>query len=69
MEPLPSKEPIETPSPVSRYLDGPPAPLPAPGDPLLAHARAIVELVFGPVAVRTFDVRYWDGSVEQSGAR
>jgi len=68
MEPLPSKEPLETTGRVSRYIDERPAPLPT-ADPLLAHARAIVELVFGPVAVRTFDVRYWDGSVEQSGAR
>jgi cyclopropane-fatty-acyl-phospholipid synthase len=30
----------------------------------LGHSRAIVALVFGPVAERAFDVRYWDGSVD-----
>ncbi|HET9013605.1 MAG TPA: class I SAM-dependent methyltransferase, partial [Gemmatimonadaceae bacterium] len=30
----------------------------------LGHARAICALVFGPVATRQFDVRYWDGTVE-----
>ena len=30
----------------------------------LAHARAIVDLVFGHVSSRAFDVRYWDGSVD-----
>jgi cyclopropane-fatty-acyl-phospholipid synthase len=34
-------------------------------DAALAHARAVVALIFGPTASRAFDVRYWDGSVEQ----
>ena len=28
----------------------------------------MIALVFGPVAARTFDVRYWNGSVEHGGA-
>jgi cyclopropane-fatty-acyl-phospholipid synthase len=37
-------------------------------DPALAHARAVVTLVFGPVATRTFDVRFWDGTMEAGHA-
>lgn len=44
-------------------LQEPPGP-----DPPLDHARAVIALVFGPVAARTFDVRYWDGTVEHGGA-
>jgi cyclopropane-fatty-acyl-phospholipid synthase len=34
-------------------------------DAALDHARAIVDLIFGPIARRSFDVRYWDGSVDR----
>jgi cyclopropane-fatty-acyl-phospholipid synthase len=33
-------------------------------DRALPHARAVVALLFGPLAERTFDVRYWTGAVE-----
>jgi cyclopropane-fatty-acyl-phospholipid synthase len=42
---------------------------PAPSaDPLLGHARAVVELVFGPPGERPFDVRYWSGAIEHGAA-
>lgn len=41
---------------------------PPGADPPLDHARAVMALVFGPVATRTFDIRYWNGSVEHGGA-
>ena len=45
-----------------------PAPTPAPtADPALRHARSIIAALFGAPAVRAFDVRYWDGSVERAG--
>lgn len=31
----------------------------------LAHGRRILELVFGPVAARPFDVRWWAGAVDR----
>src|SRR4051812_5413117 len=68
MEPLPANEPIDSPSRPSWYVAERAAPSPASSDPLLAHARAIVELVFGPISSRTFDVRYWDGSIDRCGA-
>jgi cyclopropane-fatty-acyl-phospholipid synthase len=34
----------------------------------LEHARAAIALIFGPVATRTFDVRYWDGSIDRGHA-
>lgn len=39
-------------------------PDPTGRDSVLDHARQVIALVFGPVARRQFDVRYWDGSVE-----
>ena len=33
----------------------------------LSNARAICALVFGPVGSRRFDIRYWDGTVEDAG--
>jgi cyclopropane-fatty-acyl-phospholipid synthase len=41
---------------------------PGARDRRLDHARAIVSLAFGPIAERTFDVRYWDGSVDHNDA-
>jgi cyclopropane-fatty-acyl-phospholipid synthase len=35
-------------------------------DRALHHARAAIAELFGPAAARTFDVRYWDGSVEHA---
>jgi len=68
MEPLSSNQPIGTSGRAPRYDAETAARSPASGDPLLAHARAVIALVFGPVATRTFDVRYWDGSIERCGA-
>src|SRR4051812_30994410 len=34
-------------------------------DRALAHARAACLILFGPVPSRRFDIRYWDGSVEE----
>ncbi len=31
----------------------------------LAHARAVVEELFGNAAVRPFDISYWDGSIDR----
>ena len=45
------------------YSGGEPARAPA-REAELEHAHAVIELLFGPVAERTFDVRYWDGVVE-----
>jgi cyclopropane-fatty-acyl-phospholipid synthase len=49
----------------------PPTELSAPGgtpDPALDRARAVLALVFGPPAERSFDIHLWDGSVERGGA-
>ena len=54
----------------SRAPRSTPAPQPAAApDRALPHARAAIEVLFGPPAGRPFDVRYWDGSVERSGRR
>lgn len=39
---------------------------PAPGDRdrALQHARAVIQTLFGPMAERAMDVRYWDGTIE-----
>ena len=50
------------------YSAGASTPSPQSRDDALGHARAVIELLFGPVAQRTFDVRYWDGSVEHGQA-
>ena len=42
---------------------------PRAADHALPHARAAIEIVFGPPAERGFDVRYWDGAVERGGRR
>jgi cyclopropane-fatty-acyl-phospholipid synthase len=34
-------------------------------DRALAHARAACLILFGPIQSRQFDIRYWDGSVEE----
>src|SRR2546423_1779138 len=63
------------PTPLGEYTDGD-AESPRPtregpvrgtgsdGHRALSHARAIIALLFGPPAQRTFDVRYWTGVVE-----
>lgn len=51
------------PADVTSYR-GIPQPVPTGRDAALDHARQVISLVFGPVACRQFDVRYWDGSVE-----
>ena len=33
-------------------------------DPALYHSRRVIAALFGAPAVRTFDVRYWDGSTD-----
>jgi len=66
MERQPLNEPIERSSRSSSYRGGLTEPAPGPRDRLLDHARAVVDLAFGPVATRSFDVRYWDGSVDRS---
>ncbi len=68
MERLPSNEPVEGSSRSSSYRRGLMTVSTGPRDRLLGHARAVVELAFGPLATRRFDVRYWDGSVDRSPA-
>src|SRR6476646_10238178 len=53
---------LRSPDPTS--YRGVPLPEPTGRDTALDHARQVIALVFGPVARRHFDVRYWDGSVE-----
>ena len=48
------------------YTGGQATRTPGTHDPALDHARAVVELIFGPAPSRAFDVRYWDGSVDRS---
>jgi cyclopropane-fatty-acyl-phospholipid synthase len=68
MERLPSNEPVERSSRSSSYSGGLTTAASGPRDRLLGHARAVVELAFGPLATRSFDVRYWDGSIDRSAA-
>ncbi len=56
-------EPGRRPAPLPSYIGGADRPTKA-SDPALRHARAVIDLIFGPIAARTFDVRYWDGSVD-----
>src|SRR5437868_2708583 len=35
----------------------------------LEHSRAVAALVFGAPKERSFDIGYWDGSVERGGHR
>lgn len=62
----PSNERMQRSAGAARYHGGPTGPAPSASDPALDHARAVVALVFGPADTRTFDVRYWDGSVERA---
>src|SRR5690242_7117409 len=48
------------------YGGGGAAPVRDGTDAALGHARAVVALIFGPPEARTFDVRYWDGSVDRA---
>jgi cyclopropane-fatty-acyl-phospholipid synthase len=59
-----SNEPVHQAAAIPGYRgDGRTPPFDA-SDADLRHARAVCGLVFGPVEQRTFDVRYWDGSVD-----
>jgi cyclopropane-fatty-acyl-phospholipid synthase len=64
MSQLPRNEPIHRPVSSPTYSGSTTRGRGAP-DSTLRHARAVLALIFGPVATRTFDVRYWDGSVDR----
>jgi cyclopropane-fatty-acyl-phospholipid synthase len=63
----PMNDPARRAAPDSTY--GSPAPRLVPNrqDAALHHARTVIALIFGPVATRSFHVRYWDGSVDRGG--
>jgi cyclopropane-fatty-acyl-phospholipid synthase len=55
-------------STVSRVRSGAdytPPPDRRPADASLTHSRHVVDALFGTVAERTFDVRYWDGTIDR----
>jgi cyclopropane-fatty-acyl-phospholipid synthase len=58
------KEPAQRPASVLTFRGAPAPRAPDEQDRALRHARTVVALIFGPIAARTFDVRYWDGSVD-----
>jgi cyclopropane-fatty-acyl-phospholipid synthase len=49
----------------SALLPDAPPPLHGGADAPLHHARAVIEALFGPVAEREMDVRYWDGTLDR----
>jgi cyclopropane-fatty-acyl-phospholipid synthase len=63
-----SNEQVKHPAAPAAYRGGPAKRAPDETDSALDHARAAIALIFGPIATRTFDVRYWDGSVERGHA-
>jgi cyclopropane-fatty-acyl-phospholipid synthase len=60
-----SNERLNRPSSPPAYHGGTREQEPPRADPALEHARAAIAIIFGPAATRTFDVAYWDGSVER----
>jgi cyclopropane-fatty-acyl-phospholipid synthase len=66
--PRPPKERVNHQASPAAYRGGPTErPVDVPQH-ALDHAHAVIGLIFGPLATRTFDVRYWDGSVEHGHA-
>ena len=37
-------------------------------DPAVARTIAVLDLAFGPSVERTYDIRLWDGTLQQGGA-
>jgi cyclopropane-fatty-acyl-phospholipid synthase len=60
----PANERVDSPASPAAYHGEPTRQAPPGGGSALHHARAVVAIIFGPLATRAFDVRYWDGSVE-----
>jgi cyclopropane-fatty-acyl-phospholipid synthase len=60
-----ANERVDSPASPAAYRGEPGRQAPPSGSgSALDHARAVIAIIFGPLAARGFDVSYWDGSVE-----